>query len=157
MKRFLNRIASVSVSAMNWLAPLYGRKRMEVVSTTQLSDLLAQSDVAVVLVDVRSSREREVSLIPGAITAAEFDADAEQHRESLVIPYCTVGGRSLFYAQSMHQRGFDMRNYQGGVLDWCEHQLPLMTSEGQQTNRVHPYSGLFSVPDPYVKTKAKQS
>ena len=152
MMHLLNGIAYHSISIMNMLAPMYGRRRIAVVSTHELNSLLNNRDQRVVLVDVRESKEWEVSRIPGAITVEEFRSAPDSHRQSLVIAYCTVGGRSLLFAQSLARKGYDVRNYQGSMLDWCKNHLPLTAANGDETHRVHTYTRLFHVPDQYEQT-----
>lgn len=102
-----------------------------------------------VIVDVRSENETSVSIIPGAITRAAFEQNIEQHRDKRVVIYCTVGVRSAAYARQLRMDGWDAWNYGGSILDWCDRKLPLVTSQGLHTNRVHIYSAWFSAPDGY--------
>lgn len=41
------------------------------------------------IVDVRSNAESNVSVIPGAITKAQFEKEAQQHQQKAIIVYCT--------------------------------------------------------------------
>ena len=102
-----------------------------------------------VIVDVRAKAEADVSIIPGAITKSEFERDAEKHQDKLVIAYCTVGYRSGIYAQELSTEGWNSCNYKGSILDWCEKQLPLMTTDGRETNRVHTYSARYAAAQGY--------
>lgn len=45
---------------------------------------------SVVLVDVRPEAERSISVIPGAISAAEFEENPSKYQGSVVACYCTV-------------------------------------------------------------------
>ncbi len=102
-----------------------------------------------VVVDVRSDAEVNVSVIPGAITKAEFEKNQQQYQGRTVIAYCTVGGRSGKYAAQLAKDGVDVKNYKGSILKWVDAKLPLVTLEGQPTNRVHTYSDRYSVPAEY--------
>lgn len=59
----------------------------------------------VFLVDVRDPAERSVSMIPGAVSAAEFEETCRSAPESvahsIVIPYCTIGFRSGMYCRRL--------------------------------------------------------
>lgn len=102
-----------------------------------------------VLVDVRTDAEVKVSVIPGAITKAQYEKDLSQYQDRTVIPYCTVGGRSGSYAKQLVGKGVKVRNYQGSILEWVGAELPLVTLDGKPTNRVHTYSSRYRVPAGY--------
>ncbi len=102
-----------------------------------------------VIVDVRSESESDVSVIPGAITQAEFNRTAENHQGKKVITYCTVGVRSGKFARKLIRQGWTASNYEGSIIDWCENSLPLVTHDGTETNQVHTYSSRYSVPNEY--------
>lgn len=93
----------------------------------------------VVLVDVREPVEREVSMIPGAIPAERFDAEREQHRDAVVVAYCTIGYRSGLWAEHLREQGFDARNLEGSILGWTHAGRPLVGPDGEPTRRVHVY------------------
>ena len=82
-------------------------------------------------------------------TKAEFEKHRKNYRDLTVIPYCTVGGRSGAYAQQLAESGVKVKNYKGSILDWVQHKLPLVTRDGQPTNRVHTYSSRYRVPRGY--------
>ena len=103
-----------------------------------------------VLVDVRSKAETDISMIPGALTISEFERTEKQHQGKTVIVYCTVGVRSGRYASKLIQEGWDARNYEGSILDWCENKFPLATYDGKATKRVHTFSHRYSVAGEYV-------
>ena len=99
---------------------------------------LQQGTKQVVLVDVREPKEREVSMIPGAIDAATFKREAQQYRDAVVVPYCTAGYRSGFFTQELQEAGWDVRNLEGSILAWTLAGLPLENAEGP-TRKVHVY------------------
>lgn len=102
-----------------------------------------------VVVDVRSEVEVNVSVIPGAITKAQFEKTRDQFTGRTVIPYCTVGGRSGAYAKKLAKEGVKVRNYQGSILKWVGAGMPLVTLKGDPTNRVHTYSDRYNIPAKY--------
>ncbi len=104
-----------------------------------------------VVVDVRGDAEVNVSVIPGAITKAEFEKDRQKYAGRLVIPYCTVGGRSGAYATELAEDGVNVRNYKGSILKWVDAGLPLVTLQGEPTNRVHTYSDRYKIPAKYER------
>jgi len=108
-----------------------------------------------VLVDVRSDAEINVSLIPGAVTKSQYEANRASYAGRLVIPYCTVGGRSATYAKELSRKGVEVKNYAGSILQWVESELPLVTLKGEPTQRVHTYSNSYRVPAPYVQVTGR--
>jgi len=92
-----------------------------------------------VLVDVREPQERQVSMLPGAISRQDFERNRARYRSWVVVPYCTIGLRSGLYTRELRRRGFAARNLAGGVLAWAHAGLPF-EAEGQATRRVHVHS-----------------
>jgi rhodanese-related sulfurtransferase len=141
-----------------------GGPKVPVIETGELQKMLATEQKAsaeakaagqqppefnFVVVDVRSDAEVNVSIIPGAITKAAFERDQAKYRGKLVIPYCTVGGRSGAYAKKLAGDGVKVMNYKGSILKWIDAGLPLVTVDGKPTNRVHTYSDRYKVPPKY--------
>jgi rhodanese-related sulfurtransferase len=102
-----------------------------------------------VVVDVRSDAEVNVSVIPGAITKAQYEENRQQYHGRLIIPYCTVGGRSGAYAKKLAKAGVKVKNYQGSILKWVDAGLPVVRLDGRPTNRVHTYSDRYRIPAKY--------
>ena len=102
-----------------------------------------------VIVDVRAKAETDVSIIPGAITQAQFEQTIQKHQGKAVLVYCTVGYRSGIYAKQLKSKGWNAWNYKGSILDWCNNQLPVVTTSGQSTNRVHTYNSSYSLAPGY--------
>ena len=122
-----------------------------IISTQELRELLANQarNNSFLIVDVRSESEVRVSVIPSAIPQAEFERTVADHRGKEIIAYCTVGARSGKFTKKLSRQGWRVRNYEGSIIDWCKHKLPLMTLDGAETQRVHTYSARYSVPDEY--------
>jgi rhodanese-related sulfurtransferase len=102
-----------------------------------------------VLVDVRSPREMSVSVIPGAISKADFEKNIDKYRGSTVIPYCMVGGRCADFSRRLAQEGWTVRSYKGSIIDWVQNELPLVTPLGQRTSRLHTNGKQFELPADY--------
>jgi rhodanese-related sulfurtransferase len=143
---------------------LFGGPKVETIETADLFKLIQRQQKAeararetgtepskpgFVLVDVRTDAEVNVSVIPGAVTKAQFEKNKKQYEGCVVIPYCTVGGRSGAYAKQLVGKGAKVKNYQGSILKWIEAGLPLVTLDGKLTNRVHTYSDRYRVPANY--------
>lgn len=151
-------------SARAQLGGLLGGPKVETIQTEALNKLLTERQQQAeqakqagsrppesdfVVVDVRSEQEVAVSVIPGAITKAAYQKDAAKYRGKLVIPYCTVGGRSGAFAKQLAAQGVRVKNYDGSILKWIEAGLPLVTLDGKPTQRVHTHSDRYRVPPAY--------
>jgi rhodanese-related sulfurtransferase len=101
-----------------------------------------RSRPAPVLVDVRSPRERGVSMIPGALGAND-GAAAAAALSTLdagvpVVVYCAGGLRSAKAARVLIAAGHaDVRNLEGGIFAWANAGRP-MQCEGRPTRFAHP-------------------
>lgn len=102
-----------------------------------------------VVVDVREPSEYRVSMIPGAITKAQFENDLRSYAGTTVIAYCTVGGRSAQYAKQLAAKGVKVLNFKESIIGWCNAKLPLVTVDGNTTNQVHVYNSRYRVPAEY--------
>jgi rhodanese-related sulfurtransferase len=95
-----------------------------------------------VLVDVRSPKERGVSMLPGAVGAndgaAAVAALATLDRTAPVVVYCAGGLRSAKAARALIAAGHaDVRNLEGGIFAWANADRP-MTCDGRPTRVAHP-------------------
>jgi len=97
-----------------------------------------QKQDSVVLVDVRSPKERRVSMIPGAISQKEFEKSIKQFTGKKIILYCTIGYRSGEQVVRMRKKGMDAYNLIGGVLAWA-HAGQIFSSPDGDSLRVHVY------------------
>ena len=109
-----------------------------VMSTEELSSLITEKETsgksAIVVVDVRTKEERDISMIPSAIAVDEFEAllksDPDKYKEALIVPYCTVGYRSGKYATALiENHGLkNVRNGEGIIL-WTYGETVLVKKE----------------------------
>jgi len=103
-----------------------------------------QSKQEIVLVDVRTPDEQVVSMIPGAITASEFEDNHRSYEGATVVTYCTIGGRSGKYAKSLVDAGVKAFNLRGAILAWTHAGGELVDTEGP-TRRVHVHGRKFDL------------
>lgn len=108
-------------------------------------------DKTVILIDVRPEKERAVSVIPGSMTATEFEKNLSRNQGKEAVCYCTVGYRSAMYAQKMNRRGIPMKNFNGSILAWCQAHQKVETPDGQATNKVHVYAPKWNLLPPEYK------
>lgn len=97
-----------------------------------------------VFVDVRTPEEQAVSMIPGAITQAAFEADPQAFAGRPIVAYCTIGARSGMFAKKLASNGFDVYNLRGSLLRWTFERGPLEHA-GEPTRRVHTYGRKWAI------------
>lgn len=103
-----------------------------------------------VIVDARDEEEIAVSTLPGAISMDVFCGTLESYRHTPILIYCTIGCRSGDAAESLMADGFQTHNLWGGVIAWALHGNPFITSDGEETYRVHVFDEKWNViPPPY--------
>ena len=98
-----------------------------------------------VLVDVREKREREISMIPSAITKEAFEKDIDRYRNSKVVNYCTIGYRSGEYTDDLRKAGINAFNLKGSILSWVHEGGSLIDPKGSPTKRVHVYGKTWNL------------
>jgi len=102
-----------------------------------------------VFLDVRTSEEREVSIIPGAISKEDFKKNKSKYKKKKIIAYCTLGSRSGLFVKKLRKKGFDAYNLKGSILAWAYAGQPLIDQNGP-TKRVHVYRSKWNLlPDGY--------
>ncbi|MEC7276394.1 MAG: rhodanese-like domain-containing protein [Bdellovibrionota bacterium] len=110
-----------------------------------------QKDPKFLLIDVRSQRERDISMISGAITKSQFELQRETYKDRIPVAYCTIGQRSSQYIQDLAKKekihGFSLKE---GILGWVNRSLPLVDPKGQPTFKVHVMSEAWNfTQEPY--------
>ncbi len=103
-----------------------------------------QDQGKVVIVDVRSPAEQAVSMISGAITAEQFEADRSACAGATIVAYCTIGGRSGVYAHGLQAEGWKVFNLRGAILAWT-HGGGELVSAGGPTKKVHVHNRKFAL------------
>lgn len=89
----------------------------------------------VLLIDVRTPREFEVSHIQGAVRLDQAKAIAEAIKRNPDIPvvvYCSVGARSGAMADQVQTiTGQPIFNLRGGIFRWIESGYPVFNIQGE--------------------------
>ncbi|MCG2839062.1 molybdopterin-synthase adenylyltransferase MoeB [Photobacterium sp. WH77] len=86
------------------------------------------------LVDVREPGEREICHIPSSVSIPQRDIISgkglsQLDRQLPVILYCKMGGRSRKALLALQEQGFeDLKNLEGGILNWIQQVDPTMAS-----------------------------
>lgn len=117
-----------------------------------------------VLVDARSAPERDVSMIPGAVSLGEFEQDIFKKLppDATVVVYCTIGYRSGVSARRLGEKhGLEGRrrnldgivSYTHAVGDNPDESIQLVNSEtGERTDVVHIFGRTWDCVHPNYKT-----
>lgn len=109
-------------------------------------EVLQDQDL-LVLIDVRSKEEQEVSKVAGAVTVDEFEANMDIAKGKTIVPYCLLGGRSAAYCRRLlempEQPWAGVKNLEVGVVDWCHCGGSLVDSAGASTTKIHVWKDSF--------------
>lgn len=147
--RVLVGLCNASLGVVEWSRRRLGRPPVHSMSTQAVQAALAEVNPSIVLVDVRSAAERSVSGIPGAVGVEQFESDPGRFADKVIVPYCTIGGRSYLYARKLTVAGIPTRNYQASILGWCWSGGTLQSPGGEFTSHIHPYWSIFQFPADY--------
>ena len=143
--------------------------RFPSVRHTPAADALALSDAdptAVTFVDCRTPSEQSVSMIPSAISSAQYTSTAMHTASSsrqlncpgsvhTVICYCTIGCRSSILASSLAKTapaGVTVANMSGSALMWSHEGGTFVTPAGVVTKRLHVYGKKWDLAEEGVET-----
>lgn len=113
------------------------------ISPQRAMELLKQGKA--VFVDARPADERQVSMLPQAISQEEFLRDPAKYRGKTIIAYCTISYRSGVLASKLHKKGIDIYNLQGGLLAWVHEGGKVYDKKGV-TKRIHVYGRRWNLP-----------
>ena len=120
------------------------RNTVPLVQAEDVAERQKQND-DLILLDIRSAREFEVSHLEGArfIDYDEFDSDdvKEIPMDAEIVVYCAVGYRSERVGEKLQELGFqNVRNLYGGIFDWKNNNHTVVNEQGVETDSVHTYN-----------------
>jgi sodium/bile acid cotransporter 7 len=102
-----------------------------------------------VFIDVRESKEQQISMLPEAITDKAYLKNPDKYKDYVKIAYCTVAYRSGKFAQKLKDSGITIINMRGGILAWV-HDGGKVYDEHGETNRIHVYGRSWNLgPEKY--------
>lgn len=99
----------------------------------------------IVLVDVRTPAEMNISMLPGAITKDDYLKGLDSYRGLTAVAYCTIGYRSGTFAEKMAARGIEIKNLAGGLLAWV-HDGGQVYRDGKEVKQIHVYGPKWDYP-----------
>lgn len=127
---------------------MYADYRREFPGVQEVSPLAAMrlfEEGAALFVDTRRPEEMAVSMLPGAVSQAEFLENPERYRGRTVIVYCTISYRSGLLAARLAVQGVTVTNLQGGLLAWVLEGGRVYDGAGE-TRRIHVYGKKWNYP-----------
>ncbi len=98
-----------------------------------------------VFVDIRTPEEQAVSMLPGALTEAQWQAQREQLAGRPIVAYCTIGARSGEWVLARREEGIAAHNLVGSILAWTHAGGALQTPDGLATKRLHVYGSTWDL------------
>lgn len=98
-----------------------------------------------VLLDARTSSERQVSMLPGAISYEQLVKNPEEYRDKIIINYCTISYRSAKLTRQLIKQGWTAYNLSGGLLAWLLEGGKVYDASGE-TRRIHVYGKRWNYP-----------
>lgn len=116
----------------------------------ELAQMLTDDESYVILVDVRTPFEREVSTLPGAHSKESFQ-QLKNPGDQLVVVYDTFGYRAIEWLKSQKNKGPKNVLYlEGGVIAWAHANGNFVDPENQTTQKVHVLNEAWALlPDNY--------
>ena len=113
--------AVVAVFVLLYLRRFYLRLTIKHYTPTQLAAKMDAGEV--VLLDVRTAKERSVSNIQGSIHIPINDLARERERlekyqTKEIVCFCQTGSRSLVAAARLKKMGFKASHLEGGMGEW---------------------------------------
>ena len=127
------------------LLSIYNTRSVPYISVQELRMLQVKEEV--ILLDTRETEEFTVSKIEGAIQVGYNEFSSEkvleqiQPTDDLIVVYCSLGIRSEEIGEKLKKAGFtNVRNLYGGIFEWKNNEYPVVDSDGNTTEKVHPFS-----------------
>ena len=107
------------------------------ISPEQLKIKMDSSKQELILIDVRTERERDAGYISGSlwIPAGFLEIkiqDVCKNAETEIVVYCRGGGRSMFAAKALQQLGYkNVFSLEGGINSWGSKGYSLYNFHGE--------------------------
>ena len=141
-------------SIVSWISQI--RSKFEGISCVSAKDVKQKmQDGPVRLLDVRSEKEIEISIVKGAVVLEDFLRDAENNQNyanQTIYVYCTTGERSRAKCGELKSQfpNAEFVNVVGGVIDFANEGFAFVDPNGRPTNRIHTFNSWFdSLPNGY--------
>lgn len=133
-------------NAQNSLAELLKTFNKENIPYITVSELTKIQD-QVLLFDAREPQEFEISHIKNATLVGYNSFNISNvlknniDKDQPIVVYCSLGVRSEDISEKLKEAGFSkVYNLYGGIFEWKNNDHPVVNSEGELTENVHPCS-----------------
>ena len=157
MSRLVNLVfmALVFLVSTAQAQPDYDKKLSSIyrktVKTIQPNEVVKSmvNNASVILLDIRTAAEFEVSHLPGA-RFLNYDSYTNVDliaipKDSKVIVYCSVGYRSERVGEKLIELGYkNVFNIYGGIFEWKNEGFEVVNKLNQRTDSVHTYNRNWS-------------
>ncbi|MCG6879856.1 MAG: rhodanese-like domain-containing protein [Deltaproteobacteria bacterium] len=127
---------------------MYDDYKRDFPGVREISPKKAMKEMAngkIVFVDTRKPSEMAVSMLPGAISQAEFLKDPRKYGDKRIVAYCTISYRSGIFAREMAEKGIEIYNLRGGLLAWVLEGGKVYDAKGE-TKRINVYGKEWDYP-----------
>jgi rhodanese-related sulfurtransferase len=141
-------IACSKISYEKKLESLY-EGTVPTIQSSDLKRLVERGDDRLIILDIRSPEEYQVSRIPGAkfINYESFGKEDVKGvpKNAEIVVYCSVGYRSERIGKKMLDMGFEnVRNLYGGIFQWKNEDNEVINQHQSVTDSVHTYNKKWS-------------
>ena len=145
-------IVTISASAQKSLDVLLSMNNNESIPYISVAELrMKQVNDTVLILDARERKEYEVSHISSAKYVGHDSFSTEVISNTItdhsmpIVVYCSLGIRSEDIGEKLKKAGYtNVKNLYGGIFEWKNNDYPVIDSEGNETDKVHAYSRLWS-------------
>ncbi len=99
----------------------FNARNVRNITSEELREKLARQE-DLLLLDVRTPMEHLAHAIEGSLLLPVQELSFRSHevpRDREIIVYCRVGNRSAFASAFLAQKGYNVRNLEGGILSWA--------------------------------------
>ena len=118
------------------LYDLYKAKFPAVLDLTVRQAMNLITEQKAVFIDAREPEEQQISMLPVAISEAEFLSNYESYEDHVKMAYCTISDRCGAFVENYQQRGIPVYNLRGGILAWV-HAGGQVYDQTGETHRIH--------------------
>ncbi len=130
-------IASIFTIHQRGLYTIWATGSVDRIDPTEAYQLIEQEGL--VILDARSSKEFNVSHLPGAIRYSADILDTLDPTQPVLV-YCTISLRSNSLAKEMSDKGFkQVYDIKGGLVSWVNDQMELINASNDKTDTLHTY------------------
>jgi rhodanese-related sulfurtransferase len=109
------------LSVVLYLRRYWQTRSIKQYTPREIVDAKKRGDV--ILLDVRTDRERSSSSIRGSLHIPLHQLsrrleELQKHRHREIVCYCQSGSRSVSAAVTLQKHGFTVGNLKGGIAEW---------------------------------------